>query len=73
MEPDLFAFLKKIVQSILITIIWLGITMTAAIRGDNGFIGDEVTVGNILFYVWLLASMTFVIYLLKRVWRKNKI
>lgn len=72
MEPEVAAFLKKVSKSILIAIIWLSITAAAAIKGDNAFVHDHITLSNALFYIWFLASIVVLVWLYKKMWRTNE-
>ncbi len=64
------AFLKRISLTLFIAVIWLAINATAAIKGDNAFIGDHITLGNILFYTWFVISLVILLMIYKRMWYK---
>ena len=64
-------FLKKISKSILIAVVWLGITSIAAIKGDNAFIEGDIRLGNVLFYIWFVVSVLLLIRLYKKLWRSE--
>lgn len=68
MDPEMAAFFKRIVQSVIVVFFWIAITATAAIKGDNAFIQDHITVGNILFYVWIIISAILLIWIFKKIW-----
>lgn len=68
MEPEMVAFLKRVGKSITIAFCWLAITATAAIKGDNAFIGEHITIGNILFYLWLIVSIIVLIVVFRKMW-----
>lgn len=68
MEPEASAFLKRVANSLTIGFIWLAVNTTAAIKGDNAFIGDHITIGNILFYIWFVISLVILIILYKKIW-----
>ncbi len=68
MEPEMVAFLRRIGKSLTIAFCWLAITATAAIKGDNAFIGEHVTIGNILFYAWLIISIFLLFFIAKKMW-----
>ena len=68
MEPEAAAFLRRVANSLAIGFIWLAVNATAAIKGDNAFIGDHITIGNVLFYVWLIASIVILVIILKKMW-----
>lgn len=68
MDPEMSAFLQRIVKSLTIGFIWLAITATLAIKGDNAFIGDHLTLGNAVFYTWLVISIFILVYFYKKLW-----
>jgi hypothetical protein len=71
MDPEMAAFFKRISYSILIALVWLAINATAAVKGDNAFIGDHVTLGNVLFYIWFIVSVLILIRIYKKMWFKE--
>jgi tellurite resistance protein TehA-like permease len=70
MDPETVAFLKRIAKSLTIGFIWLAVNATAAIKGDNAFIGDHITLANVLFYTWFVISLVLLVYIYKRMWSK---
>ena len=71
MEPEAAAFLRRVGNSLAIGFIWLAVNATAAIKGDNAFIGDQITIGNILFYIWFVISIVILMVLYKKIWREK--
>ena len=71
MEPEAAAFLKRVANSLTIGFIWLAVNATAAVKGDNAFIGDHITIGNILFYIWFIISIIILIKLYKKIWAEK--
>ncbi len=69
MEPEAAAFLRRVANSLAIGFIWLAVNATAAIKGDNAFIGDHLTIGNILFYLWFVISIVILVIIYKKIWR----
>lgn len=72
MEPEVAEFLRRVGKSLTIAFVWLAINATAAIKGDNAFVGDHLTLGNILFYIWFIASVIILIIIYKKMWSHNK-
>jgi hypothetical protein len=70
MDPEMAAFFKRIGYTILVALIWLAINATAAIKGDNAFIGDHVTLANVIFYAWFIISVIILIVIYKKMWFK---
>jgi len=71
MEPEMVAFLKRIVNSIFIALAWLGITSIIAIKNDNAFVGDHITIANILCYTWFIVSIVMLVWIYKKMWAKR--
>lgn len=69
MEPEALELLKKVSKSIFLAILWLGINSIAAIKGDHAFIKNYWTIGNAIFYLWLLISIVILVFLLNKIWR----
>lgn len=70
MEPETLVFLKRVGLSLFIALIWLAVNATAAIKGDNAFIGDPITAGNVLFYIWFVISIIILIRIYRKMWFK---
>ncbi len=68
MEPEMVAFLKRIGLTMFIALLWLAINATAAILGDNAFIGDHITIANVLFYLWFIVSLVLLLWIYKKMW-----
>lgn len=71
MEPEVLQFLQRIGYSLAIALLWLIINATAAVKGDNAFIGDHVSLANILFYFWFVISVVLLVWIYKRLWSKH--
>jgi tellurite resistance protein TehA-like permease len=71
MEPEVRDFLKKVAWSVFFAIFWLTLNMTLGIYVGLLFIDDGISIGNILYYIFLAGSLTALIIYYYRVW-KNK-
>ena len=71
MEPETAAFLKRIGKSMTMGFAWLAFTCVFAIKGDNAFVNESVTIGNVLFYLWFVLSIVVLIVMLKKLWAEN--
>ncbi len=72
MEPDVKAFLLVILNSISMAMIWLMLNMTFGIYFNFAFFDTGVSVGNILFYIFLITSFLFLLYYLRKKWKGFK-
>ncbi len=68
MDPEAVAFLRRIVKTLTIGFIWLALTCTFAIKGDNAFISGSLRLGNILFYIWFIVSVVTLVFIYKKLW-----
>ena len=68
MEPEAAAFLRLIVRTLTLGFVWLALTCTFAIKGDNAFITGTVRPGNILFYIWFIVSVVALVFAFKKMW-----
>ncbi len=69
MEPDIRAFLIRIVQSISMGILWLLLNMSIGIYFGFAFFEGSPTIGNYIYYVAFLASLFFLIKYLIKKWK----
>ena len=73
MDPEASAFLRRIVKTLTIGFIWLALTCTFAIKGDNAFISDSLRLGNVLFYLWFIVSVIALVFIYKKLWGSDLI
>ncbi|WP_205513467.1 hypothetical protein [Longitalea arenae] len=71
MEDDIKDFLKRIVWTVFLMFLWLTLTLGIGAYNDLMVPHTTVTVGNIIFYIWSVASLTTLIYLFVRIWKKK--
>jgi hypothetical protein len=69
MEPEVKAFLLRIVQSLSMTMVWLLINMTVGIYFNYAFFDEKPTLGNYIYGVFLIGSFILLIIYLKRKWK----
>ncbi len=69
MEPDVRDFLVRILQTISMTMVWLLVNMSFGIYFGFAFFEHKPSIGNIIFYIWFLASFVALIYYLKKKWK----
>lgn len=71
MEPEVAAFLKRILSTIGIALTWLGINSTVGIMFGYAFFEESIKTSNVIFYIWLVISLPAVLLLLKKMWSKK--
>ncbi len=69
MEPDVRDFLVKIAQTISLVLLWMLINTVIGIRFNYAFFEGRLSLGNIIFYIWFLFSLTTLLIYLKRKWK----
>ncbi|MEO6915056.1 MAG: hypothetical protein ABI151_04880 [Chitinophagaceae bacterium] len=68
-EPEVQAFLQKVMFSIGAALLWLILNMTIGIFGGWMFFHDQPTVGNYIFYAWFFVSLFLLLRFLFRTWK----
>lgn len=71
MEPEVKAFLRRVIWSISAGLLYLIINTTAGIRYGLLFFDDVPGPGNYIFYVWLAISTAGLVWLMIRWWKKK--
>lgn len=71
MEDDVKDFLKRIVWTVSSGFLWL--TITLAIGTYNNLLVPEhtISIGNIIFYIWMAGTLAALIYMYYRIWKKK--
>ncbi len=69
MEPEAQDFLKRIVQTVSVGMLFLLLHMTFGLYLNWGFFEGSPTIGNIIYYLVFLASLAGLIYFYYRLWK----
>lgn len=69
MEPEVRRYLFKVGYSFFAGLVWLLINVTAGLYFGLAIVHQRVSVGNILFYIWFLASIAGLLYFFYRYWK----
>jgi len=72
MDPGVSEYLKRILNTISFTVLWMAINSTAGIMYQFAYLqeGVGIKVENIIFYLWLVLSFIALLYYLIRLWKK---
>lgn len=70
MEPAIREFFRRISLSLGLGIIWMAINIVIGIKFGLAFFEGHIGWGNIMFYIWAIASFAGLIFLLVRIWKK---
>ena len=69
MEPEAQDFLKRIVQTVSMGILFLLLHMTFGLYLNWAFFEGSPGIGNIIYYIVFLASFAGLIYFYFRLWK----
>ncbi|THU36836.1 hypothetical protein FAM09_17880 [Niastella caeni] len=71
MEDDVKDFLKRIVWSVFLGFLWLTTTLGIGTYNDLLVPNPSISIGNIIFYIWMASSLAALIYINYRIWKKK--
>jgi NADH:ubiquinone oxidoreductase subunit 3 (subunit A) len=69
MEPEVQEFLKRIAQTVSVSLLFFLLHMTVGIYFNWAFFEDSPRIGNIIYYLVFLASLAGLIYFYYRLWK----
>jgi hypothetical protein len=69
-EPEVAAYLRRIVTTLSVGLLWMAVNSTIGIMYDYAFIHDHISKGNIIFYCWFLISLLLFLWWVIRLWSK---
>ncbi len=69
MEPEVQEFLKRIAQTVSVSLLFFLLHMTVGIYFNWAFFEDGPRIGNIIYYFVFLASLAGLIYFYYRLWK----
>ena len=70
MEPEVKAYLRRIMMTVFIGFTWMVLNSTFGIMFDFAFIHGSISTGNIIFYAWFIISLVAMLVYYFRLWRK---
>ena len=70
MEPGVREYLIRILNTLSLALVWMAIDSTAGIMYNLAFIQDHITLGNVLFYIWFVASLAAYLWWVIRLWSR---
>ena len=71
MEPKVIIYLKRIVKTISMALLWMVINAKIGILNNYAFIEEKVKTGNIIFYIWFVASLGLLLYYFYKIWKDD--
>ncbi len=70
MEPEVLAFLKRVALLIFLTFCWLAINVILGVKFDLAEVEGHITIGNVLYYIWVAGSLILMLFFFRRLWRQ---
>ena len=70
MEPEVLAFLKRVALAIFLAFCWLAINVIIGVKFDLAEVEGHITIGNVLYYIWLVGSLILMLFFFLRLWRQ---
>lgn len=68
-EPETRDFLKRIIQTISVGMLFLLLHMTFGLYFNWAFFEGDIRTGNIIYYIFLFLSLAGLIYFYYRLWK----
>jgi NADH:ubiquinone oxidoreductase subunit 3 (subunit A) len=69
MEPEVQEFLKRIAQTVSVSLLFFLFHMTVGLYLNWAFFEGSPHIGNIIYYLVFLTSLTGLIYFYYRLWK----
>ena len=71
MEPEVRAFLQRIVWTLSIALLWLMINTIAGLRFELAILDGTHKTATSLFYIWLFVSLFLMLKLFRKWWKEH--
>ena len=70
MEPEIKEYLLRIAKTVFMCLLWMAVNSTIGIMFDLAFIHDNISLPNIIFYVWFVVTLALLVWYYVRLWKK---
>lgn len=70
MEPQIILYLKNIVKTIVLGLLWMATSVYWGIHRNFGFFKQHVQLQNLIFYICSLLALILLLVYLRRIWKK---
>lgn len=71
MEPEIRDFLKTVLKTISAGMLFLIFHMTVGLYFNWAFFEESIRIGNMIYYLVLVGSLTYMLYYLKKIWKSK--
>jgi uncharacterized membrane protein YcaP (DUF421 family) len=72
MEPEVKAFLALIINSLAMALLWMMVNMTAGVYYNLAFFEEQISIWNILYYIFFLTTFIMLVVYLRKKWKGFK-
>ncbi len=70
MEPGVRTYLIRIVNTLSLGLLWMVVNSTLGIMYAFAYVDQQISLGNILFYIWFVISLVAYLIWVYRLWSK---
>ena len=70
-EPEVKDFLKRILQTVSMGMLFLIVHMTFGLYLNWGFYEEKITAGNVIYYIFLIISLVGLLLYYNKLWKSR--
>jgi hypothetical protein len=70
-EPEIKDFLKRVLQTVSMGMLFLLVHMTFGLYLNWAFFDQNISIGNIIYYIFLTGSFIGLLYYYFRLWKER--
>lgn len=71
MEPKVILYLKRIIKTLSISLLWMAINVKLGIMNNYAFFDNKPSTANIVFYCWFLISLSALLFYIFKIWKND--
>lgn len=71
MEPKVIQYLKRIIKTIGMGLLWMIVNAKIGIANNYAFYEIKPSIANIVFYVWLVISLGALLFYFYKIWKDD--
>lgn len=71
MEAKVIEYLKRILKTIFIGLLWMAVNTKIGIMSNYAFFENEIKVGNIVFYIFFVVTLALLLIYFYKLWNKD--
>ena len=70
MEPSFIKYIKQLLKTIVLVLVWMTINIKYGIMENHAFAENEFATNNYIYYAWLLISFVALLWYLIKLWKQ---